>query len=796
MPGDSLDLSNLAPGENYGGPAPERGVQLAAALGTGDMREQLSLASLLPNCVPQAPTAATCGAAGLTGWSQYAPATEQAAAEATALGVKIEVQFGQENAGDEALVTSGYWQQDVVAIAEHFALSAPDLAFVEAWNEPNSGPFSPTSYVATVLKPFYEAIQTANAADWTAVQVIGGTIVGMDVSGWWTGIAMAGGFSDMNIAGIHPYPGYDRSFEEEGTPAAIEQLKSLMAGYGVGSMPIWDTEQGWWSAGEESFYDVGNWAPREWMWLKALGVSSWNYFITEGKFNGLGSDFSLIDAANGDYFVKPGAIGLMTVSNLVAGRPFLRQVDLGIPHTYGMLFGPASGSGTDILAVWSDDLAVPAAVTYSVAGSITLPTTGSLGQPGSFVVSSSSAAPFELSGAPLYLTIPGADVGDVSVVAAETFGSNLALASKGATATASSSQGGSNVPSAVIQGTANAKNAGGLNGTPAWASQQGDNSPWVQVNLASAITLDRVVVSTSSLGSVLPGLRDYTVELDENGTWTTVATVTNEFFNRMEEVRFPPAQGVTAIRVVPTAFDLNSAVGGLAPAAWNSTFPDYAVVYSVEAYAPGAVMAPTPQAAATTTAATTAGPLPGANPTTSSRVSPIAPTADLPSGTTPPTVGSAASMGAPSSTRSATPAAVRMTGPAPRVPQFTSAKRARLGLAKIVRHAIEFPRTLKRGRTLPVAVRLTGRRGLPTGQVVVELQGVVLCRSSLKKGASVCRAAPSGMAHSGRKLLQLRAPAGQYRFDVIYQGSRVYAASIWTIRVRIVATVATPPRGP
>jgi hypothetical protein len=581
MPGDTLDFSSLSSDTNT------REVQLAAELGTGDYREQLSMSSLLPNCAAS-PSVATCGPSVLASsnpaWSSYDPTTGEAAAMAKSLGSQFEVQFAISDPTDQTLMQDGYWQEDVQAIMEHFAQSAPDLSYVEPFNEPNNSFLNPSTYVSECLKPFYEAVQAANAADGTDVQVIGGTVLDMDVSGWWTQLADDGAFSYMNIAGIHPYPGYDRSFEEEGTPAALAQLRALMASHGAGSMPIWVTEQGWWSYGEGTFVDIGNWAPREWMWLRSLGVTSWNYFNIENNYE----SFELIQTDNGDAVVDPGAIGLMTVSNLLKTRPFIRQVSLGIPHAYGMLFGPpANGSATDdILAVWTDDLSVAGEVSLAAgSGSVTIPTTGSLGQPGSLTVSPSTPAPLELSGAPTYLAVPAGDT--LSVGPQESFGANLALASSGATASASSSQGGANSPSAVIQGTANAEDAQGLGGTPAWAANQGDTSPWIEVNFASPETIDRVVVATSSLGSVLPGLRDYVVELDEGGTWTTAASVTNEFFSRMKLISFPTATNVTAVKIVPTALDYNDNVGGLPPNYWPSNFPDYPVIYSVEAYGPG-----------------------------------------------------------------------------------------------------------------------------------------------------------------------------------------------------------------
>jgi hypothetical protein len=589
MPGDSLDLSGLAPAVNEGGPSPQRGVQLADELGTGDMREQLDMATLLPNCDASHPSADQCGPGALQGWSSYDPATEQAAAEARTDGVDFEVQVGQDNPVDEALVSAGYWQADVAAIIRHLAASAPDLRDVEVWNEPNTGPFTPAAYVDTVLKPFYAAVQSANAADGTDLQVIGGTVLDMDVSGWWTGIAKAGGFSDMNIVGIHPYAGYNRSFEEEGTPAAIVQLKDLMVKYGAGSLPIWVTEQGWWSDGEEDFYDVGNWAPREWMWLRALGVSTWDYFITEGQFSGFSTDFSLIDASDGDYFVKPGAIGLMTVSNLLGDRPFVKQVDLGIPHAYGMLFGPPSNGGTanQVLAVWSDDLDVTGTVSVvSGPGHITIPTTSAQGVPGSVTLSPSSRTQLQLSGAPTYLTVPAGST--ISVGPSTPFGNNLALASSGATATASSDQSKENSAGDVIQGNASAADGDGLDSTPVWAPSQNDRSPWIAVHLSQPHTVDRVLVSTSSIGSVLPGLRGYSVQLDEGGRWTTVASVDDQFFDRMKLFTFASAGDVSAIRLAVRSIDYGSIAGGEVPYFWNlqKTPYDFPTVYSVEAYGP------------------------------------------------------------------------------------------------------------------------------------------------------------------------------------------------------------------
>lgn len=587
-PGDRLDFAALSPGVDAGGPAPQRGVELAAALGTGGWREQLDLAMLLPDCSPSAPTAATCGPSALQRWGAYDPATERAAATAERLGVHFEVQVGQDDPVDEAVVRGGYWGADVTAIVRHFHESAPDLAYLEAWNEPNSGPYTPATYVSDVLEPFYRAVHLVDHAEGASVEVIGGSVVGMDVAGWWTGIAKAGGFADMDIVGIHPYTGYDRSFEEEGTPAAIAALERLMAVHGAGGLPVWDTEQGWWSDGEEAFYDVGDWAARAWMWLRALRVRSWNYFVTEGQYDGYGEDFSLIEATSTDDYVKPAGIGLMTVSRVLAGRRFLRRVKVPVPHAYGMLFGPRTGATerSDVLALWTDDLAVPASLTVAGRRRLRVHETAALGATTTLTVKRGSPAPIELSGSPVYLRVPAGE--HLSVSPTEAFPTDLALARTGASAVASSSASEENAPGAVLSGNASADGGGTLASTPAWASRTPARArQWIAIRWARPAAVDRVVVTTSSIASILPGLRSYAVLLRRGGRWRRVASVHNEFFDRSELVHFPAVHGVTGVRIDVEAIDYGDLVGGARPFFWSKQ-PAPAVVYSVAVYSPGA----------------------------------------------------------------------------------------------------------------------------------------------------------------------------------------------------------------
>ena len=84
----------------------------------------------------------------------------------------------------------------------------------------------------------------------------------------------------------------------------------------------------------------------------------------------------------------------------------------------------------------------------------------------------------------------------------------------------------------------------------------------------------------------MPGLRDYKVQLDEGGTWTTVASVTNEFFNRMELLSFPSVTA-TGVQVTISSINAGGVAGGQVPWWWPPRAPSEGAVYSVEAYGPG-----------------------------------------------------------------------------------------------------------------------------------------------------------------------------------------------------------------
>ena len=226
----------------------------------------------------------------------------------------------------------------------------------EPWNEPNNTGFPDGgTYVTSVLAPFYAAVKSVLPG--TSSTVIGGSTLDPAV-GWWRQLIAADGLADMDVAAVHPYTGSDDSYEEDGMPAQVRQLQALL-----GSKPLWFSEVGWWSDGDYDYVAQADDVARSLIWQKVLGVPVENYFFDEGSWGNDGVSFSLIQAADGDDYVKPAALTTMTTSGLLAGRPYVSMPPTGIPQTYRADFGTTSGGSTDLVAVWTDGLPVTASVT-------------------------------------------------------------------------------------------------------------------------------------------------------------------------------------------------------------------------------------------------------------------------------------------------------------------------------------------------------------------------------------------------------------------------------------------------
>ena len=92
-----------------------------------------------------------------------------------------------------------------------------------------------------------------------------------------------------------------------------------------------------------------------------------------------------------------------------------------------------------------------------------------------------------------------------------TFGPDVALARLGATAYRELEH-AANPAANAIDGDAGAGNVGDLAGSPAWGSAYGDANPELTVRFPHS-RIDRVLLATSSVGSTMPGIRSWKVEV-------------------------------------------------------------------------------------------------------------------------------------------------------------------------------------------------------------------------------------------------------------------------------------------
>jgi hypothetical protein len=560
--GMHLNFADLPQGAGWGGPSPARGIALSDQLGLGTFRAQLDWNVLLDK-----------GRSAPLDLASYISRFQAAAAQVRLNGGVLDVQVGQGGI-EKQLVANGTWGPRVGELVQ--ALK-PWVHVWEAWNEPNATYGSAKDYVDKVLKPFSEAV---HAVDPSAT-VVGGSTVGVNL-GYWKGIIAAGGLKWMNVAAVHPYTGHNRSWEENGTVPQLRQLRSMIEASGR-PLPIWDTESAWWSNGPFNLLAQADNSARAVIWMKALGIARWAYFIPEGGWGNSGATFSAIQVGS---YVKPAALAIMTANQVLAGRPYLGEVSLGLPSAYALRFGPEEGNprSGSLLVAWTDGLQLPVTVRSSRGFSTLTQELGATRR------DRSRRLHLTLDSDPIYLRSPGT----LRIAPTRAFGPDLAF---GGTARASSAN-PSNPASAAVDGVDGANGGGNLPGLPMWVSAPGDRHPTLQVTLLTPATVNRIIVGTHSIGSIVTGLRDYEVQVRASASspWKTVGRVVDQFYHRHALIAFHP-QTVAQIRVLVRSVDFGGYVDrGAKPPFWPTDHASLddpasqwygpAVVSELQAYAP------------------------------------------------------------------------------------------------------------------------------------------------------------------------------------------------------------------
>jgi len=149
-----------------------------------------------------------------------------------------------------------YWTDWVSAIVNHVRSVWPHVHVTyELWNEPNDRQYWHGS-VETLVSMSANAHRIIKAID-RELQIVCPPTNGFpDLAGdgfaWSIRFLSLGGGSYCDIWGIHPYPGFYRTdpAPAEQVVLEVERYSDILRSFGLGAMPIWNTESSW---GDESF---------------------------------------------------------------------------------------------------------------------------------------------------------------------------------------------------------------------------------------------------------------------------------------------------------------------------------------------------------------------------------------------------------------------------------------------------------------------------------------------------------------------------------------------------------------
>ena len=542
----ALDPASLADGADWGGAQPLRGVQLADQLGVGSHRVQLDLAALVPDPTAEpgpagvawdglpGATVGTDGAVDGAPEETSDPFADLAAAarEAERTGVRLVVQVGQGGDAERAAAEAGTWEGWVRLVVAGLRDRAPGIVHWSPWNEPNgTGYDDPARYEREVGAPFARGVR---AADPDAV-VVGGNTLGFALD-WWSGLVAAGGCESLDVVGIHPYTGHNRSWEEEGFSAdgaELDRLRETLRP--CDDLPVWDTETGWWSDGVVSFWASGGDVARKLWWYALEDVEEWTYFFSEGGFGEAGNSWSLLQY---DAYVKPAGAAMAATSPVVAGLDDVAAVRTGTPGVHAMQ--GRAGDGTTVLALWSEELSTSVVVAPRGGREVEVTRRDVYGAEQDLTLAARGTE-VPVTGSPVQLRVPAG--ARLQVRATEPFGEDVLA---GRPVTVSSTHPDAGEAATITSGTFDVREpwrSGRL------ADGSVDPAPTVEIETGGPVTVDRIAVATAGIRCCTAGLRDYTVAVRvADGGWRTVAAPSDQLWDRVALLEVDPVE-ITAVRV-------------------------------------------------------------------------------------------------------------------------------------------------------------------------------------------------------------------------------------------------------
>ena len=399
-----------------------------------------------------------------------------------------------------------------------FALVSRYKSFCHVWeveNEPNFS-YPPASYVANCLVPFAAG---AHRADPTCT-VIGPDCVDVPATLQFAqAIYDAGANKSLDALSTHSYPGPGESWEQFGNLSTLAALRSLMAAHGDAAKPLWQTEQGYgWDLSPRD--RVARYVVRQFLqgWRAGGILPSHQYYF----YPQYGGFISMYETGGGEAGNEnswlPHAAALRFFAENTVGRHYAGNVPSPYKGVYLARFN-GDGDNDDVVAAWTFDFPL----TLNVSAQGYRSAVGFMGNPAPVpppTAVDNYALP--LSGEPIYVHVAK---GSAFTVVSPAFGRNLALASAGGIATASSEAPGHPASFANDDNWELWAAAGALPGRTAWQSAHADPSVADPDTLTVTFPIPRTltrILALCYLPAVSATPRDWDFQADVKGKWVTV----------------------------------------------------------------------------------------------------------------------------------------------------------------------------------------------------------------------------------------------------------------------------------
>jgi len=220
----------------------------------------------------------------------------------------------------------------------------PDLQRLEIMNEPDQQGVSPEDYVNNYLKPCSQEAHRINPR----IMVMGPTKCGIELQ-WMDRFFKAGGGNYVDIVSVHTYE-RNNSMDAYHWSWKLQTLKEMMAQYGCGNKPLYQTEHGY-MGNFHNFIQRPQWQARslfeEYLTCDHFGIGPAQfmyYYVNEGGF----ADFSA-EIVDGDRELYPAALLMRTRARILEGTHYDSAFDLGPVGNWLVQANRYAGAVSDVL---------------------------------------------------------------------------------------------------------------------------------------------------------------------------------------------------------------------------------------------------------------------------------------------------------------------------------------------------------------------------------------------------------------------------------------------------------------